>query len=58
MFNFDPNFNYQPCYFCGRYSDDGGFIKFNGKMVKVCPECDPPADDTSKITIEEDIKCK
>lgn len=56
MFNFDPNFNYQPCYFCGRYCDDGGFTKYHDKMVKICPDCDPPID--NKIIFEEDLKCK
>lgn len=56
MVHFASEFNYYPCYFCGRYSDDGGFIQYHGKTVKICPFCD--VDDVETIKIEEDLKCK
>lgn len=53
----DFNFGYDKCYFCGRFSDDGGYIPYHGKTVKICPGCDYDAD-TDTITTEEDLKCK
>lgn len=59
MVQFGSEFNYYPCYFCGRYSDDGGFIQYHGKTVKICPFCDVDDVETIKtIKIEEDLKCK
>lgn len=54
---FDFNFCYDKCYFCGRLSDDGGYIQYKGKTVKICPGCDYGAN-TDTITTEEDLKCK
>lgn len=52
----DFNFGYDKCYFCGRLSDDGGYIQYHGKTVKICPFCE--VDDVETIKIEEDLKCK
>lgn len=57
MTEFASVFNYYPCYFCGRLSDDGGYIQYHGKTVKICPGCDYDAN-TDTITTEEDLKCK